>query len=557
MPSRITRRQAVLGLGAAGVVGGLSACTSAVRKPDGAAVFSHGVASGDPDQNSVVLWTRVNASAMVVKVYWEIAKDQHFTDIVMRNDTETDAGRDYTVKVIAQGLAAGETYYYRFLFGDQYSPVGRTRTLPVGHVDTLGIAVTSCSNYPFGYFNAYEAIAADRDIDVVLHLGDYIYEYGPDGYGGEIGKKLGRNHYPPKEIVTLSDYRDRHAQYKADVQSQAMHASHPLIPIWDDHESTNNPWMEGAQNHQSDSEGLWQDRKRASLRAYYEWMPIREPKAGGSREQYWRDFRFGDLASLVTLETRHTGRSKQIEYPDYREQLTSREAARRFMRDVVGAPERNMLSPAGENFTLNAIKKAESEDVRWHLLGNQIPMARTHAPNLPAGLFEKLDIDPSHPVGQHLERFQLLGQLDLPIYLDPWDGYPAARERFYNACEALGVRDLLVLTGDSHSFWANALYDDSGKPMGVEIGTAGISSPGDFIDFGPEGAALLDRELAAHNKEILWTDCTRNGYVRLVLNHNQAKAEYVSVSTVLAPRFKTSVFKQFTIEHRDGTLAYV
>ena len=299
MTTRISRRQALLG--ASSVLLVPAACTTTATR-DTADVFVHGVASGDPDATSVVLWTRISGFNSSVIVDWRIASDADFRNIVADGDFRTHAGRDYTVNVVADNLKSGTEYFYQFSVGTTLSSLGQTKTLPVGHVDKLAIAVATCSNYPFGFFNAYEDIANDEDIDLVVHLGDYIYEYDKNGYGGDAGKKIGRVHKPEHEIITLSDYRERHAQYKSDAGSRAMHGRHPLVVIWDDHETANNPWMGGAQNHQAD-EGDWQERRSASMTAYYEWMPIRAPEAGTPRENYWRHFKFGDLLSLVTLES--------------------------------------------------------------------------------------------------------------------------------------------------------------------------------------------------------------------------------------------------------------
>ncbi len=193
--------------------------------------------------------------------------------------------------------------------------------MPTGRLDRLGIALASCSNYAFGFFNAYDAIAKDPAIDFVLHTGDYIYEYGQDSWGGEVSRLIGREHQPAHEIVSLADYRMRHAQYKSDSGSRAMHAAHSLLACWDDHESANNPWTDGAQNHQPETEGDWAQRRAASIQAYFEWMPVREPEwleqKGRSRMQFWRGYSFGDLATLFTLETRHTARAKQIDYMEF------------------------------------------------------------------------------------------------------------------------------------------------------------------------------------------------------------------------------------------------
>ena len=214
-------------------------------------MFSHGVASGDPDQTSVVIWTRVSKSKIPVKVSWFVSTDPAFKQMESEGQFTTDEQRDYTVKIVVKDLNPGEMYFYKFEVKGVSSIVGQTRTLPVGHVNELNFAVATCANFPFGYFNAYDAIANDPTIDLVIHLGDYIYEYGIDGYGGETGKRLGRNHQPSHEILNLDDYRQRHAQYKADHGSLAMHARHPLVVIWDDHETANNPWMGGAKNHQT------------------------------------------------------------------------------------------------------------------------------------------------------------------------------------------------------------------------------------------------------------------------------------------------------------------
>jgi alkaline phosphatase D len=291
MTKRITRRQAVLGVSSTLLLP--AACSQNPIGPDERTrgVFAHGVASGDPGPSSVVIWTRVSGSKEPVAVDWYVASDSAMLNVVAHGQFTTDAQRDYTVKPIVDGLEPGKTYFYQFVVNDTTSPLGQTKTLPVGHLERLVLAVASCSNYPFGYFNAYEVIANDEEIDLVVHLGDYIYEYAAlASYGSSTGRRLGRKHKPGNETISLKDYRIRHAQYKGDPQSVAMHARHPLIVIWDDHESANNPWMEGAENHHS-REGDWYARRAASVQAFYEWMPIRDPGPGGSRLRYWRQHR--------------------------------------------------------------------------------------------------------------------------------------------------------------------------------------------------------------------------------------------------------------------------
>lgn len=252
MPVSISRRRAIAGMSGTLLLP-LGARTAAVDAREDS-TFAHGVASGDPDHDSVVLWTRVSGHSGEVSVEWEIARDPAFEERISGGFLSTSEARDHTVKVLAGGLAAGERYYYRFRTGDRLSPVGKARTMPQGEVDKLTFAVVSCSNYPFGYFNAYNAIALDESVDWVLHLGDYLYEYGIEGYGGDTGKTLGRSHDPAHEILSLADYRRRHAQYKSDAHSRQMHAAYSLLAIWDDHESANNPWMGGAENHQPETD---------------------------------------------------------------------------------------------------------------------------------------------------------------------------------------------------------------------------------------------------------------------------------------------------------------
>ncbi|HCI88075.1 MAG TPA: alkaline phosphatase [Gammaproteobacteria bacterium] len=427
--------------------------------------------------------------------------------------------------------------------------------MPAGPLAQLGIAIASCSNYPFGFFNAYEIIANDADIDFVLHLGDYLYEYGADGWGAAEGAAIGRAHAPAHEIVSLQDYRERHAQYKTDLGSRLMHAAHPLISTWDDHESTNNPWLGGAQNHQPDTEGDWRTRRDASLQAYFEWMPVRDPEPGLSRAELWRHFSFGDLASLTTLETRHTGRSEQIDYGDHLEAIDNEADRDRFLQDILGDSSRSLLSADMETFLANSLTRSLSESQPWRLIGNQIPVARTHVPDVANRLEQEAGRRYDSLPDSH-RLFSRLGQLDLPLYLDTWDGYPAARERFYQRCSAAGASDLIVLTGDSHAFWANELFNDSGRRMGVELGTAGITSPGDFEDYGPDGAAAFDRLVAEHNREVTWTDCTHRGFVKLVLTPDSATADYVVVDNVRSRQYGSSVLRSVDIVRRDGSLAF-
>jgi alkaline phosphatase D len=521
-------------------------------------MFRHGVASGDPDVESVVLWTRVEADGSTSKtVRWELARDPAFADIIAVGEVEARAENDFTVKALPRGLAPGAVYFYRFSADGEFSPTGRTRILPVGHVERLGIALVSCSNYCFGFFNAYDAIAKDSAIDIVLHTGDYIYEYGHDGWGDDVANTIGRRHEPANEIVTLSDYRTRHAQYKRDAGSQAMLAAHPLIACWDDHEVANNPWVGGAQNHQPDTEGDYATRRAAALQAYYEWTPIREPAPGRTRAEFWRAYAFGDLATIVTLETRHTGRGQQVDYSEWYSRIQTRADRDAFMRDVIGEPVRAMLSPAMEARLRESLGASLAAGQPWRLLGNASPMARMLVPDV-----EALGVDRSRhrngaALGQSPDLFWT-GKWNLPFYTDTWDGYPAARERLYQLCAEVGVRDLLVLTGDSHSFWMNRLFDEREQAMGLELGTAGVTSPGDFVDSGwdAETAERLDRIFENELGEVVWTDNMHQGYVRVVLGRENARADFVAVDTNLVAAYRANILRSTSIVRRGGTLEF-
>ncbi|GAA6136287.1 alkaline phosphatase [Arenicella sp. 4NH20-0111] len=511
--------------------------------------YRHGVASGDPASDSVVLWTRLSVASTNsdANVSWELAESPDFNSLVAQGDCLTNKEKDFTVKVIPSRLNPGTTYYYRFVFRGSPSPVGRTKTLPTGRVEKYGVALASCSNFAFGYFNAYDAIAKDTNVDLVLHTGDYIYEYGAQGWGSEVAQKLNRVHEPAHETITLDDYRTRHAQYKTDKGSQAMHAAHPLVSCWDDHESANNPWLSGAQNHQTKTEGEWTDRRAASVQAYYEWMPIRDPKSMDERLAFSRAYKIGDLADLVTLETRHTARAEQINYLNYTDKINSIEDANRFKSMIIGAPGREMLSRRTEQLVKDTFTSTQHRP--WRLLGNASPIARMLVPDI-----NKLKIledeRPEQLETKAAKALKWKAKYNLPFYTDTWDGYPWARQKFYEACQSVDATDLIFLTGDSHSFWMNQLNDDHGTPMGIELGTAGITSPGDFIESGYSGdvARKLDRAFESQLDEVVWTDNFHQGYVRLNLTQSNAKTSFIAISTVEETNYTISTLKETVIE---------
>ncbi len=552
---KFNRRQTLLGLSASTLLPAGCATTGGFGQTFATERYQHGVASGDPRSDSIVLWTRVSGLTDAIDVRWQLAGDPMMQRVIASGSVSATPENDYTAKAIATHLTPGATYYYQFTAGSDRSPVGRTKTLPVGPVDEVVLAIVSCSNYPFGYFNGYEAIADDPDVDLVVHLGDYIYEYDIDGYGGTEGKRLGRMHEPAHEIVTLADYRQRHAQYKSEPGALAMHATHPFIHTWDDHESTNNSWTDGAENHQAD-EGEWRQRKSNSLRAYYEWMPIRRPGAGRTPEQSWSHYRFGDLASLITLESRLTARSKQISFADHRDALADPEAAARFYSDVVGAEDRRLLSAELEAYLGSALSESVSAGRPWRILANQTILADVRMPDIDEPTFRDRSSALPDSLQPWLKDLTALGKLGLPGNMDAWDGYPAARNRLYKIATDSGATDLLVVTGDTHTFWQNQLFDKDGTRMGVELGTSAITSPRGFWQLGDAAMERFDQLNAARNDSVVWSDGSRRGFIRLSLTPEAARADFKALSDIGSRNYRVSDHRSVRIRRRDNTLVY-
>ncbi len=553
----ITRRAALT----TGLAAGAASCASSptmtpysanTERTGGA--FAHGVASGDPGPTSVVIWTRLSPPETMnetrATVVWETAADADFTDMRGKGEAETGSSRDWTVKVELADLEPGATYYYRFRMGDAYSAVGRTRTLPAGAVESARFAVVSCSNYPFGYFNVYDLISREDDLNAVLHLGDYIYEYGRDSYGGDAGRALSREHDPAHECLTLADYRRRHAQYKADPSSQAMHARHPLIPIWDDHETSNDSWKEGAQNHDPETEGDWNARRRAALQAYYEWMPVREPN--GSPEAFFRSFSFGDLLTIAAVETRLMARARQFEYSEVVPTLKSQEDIARFRDEILWDESREMLGAAQIGFLEQAMRGSERSGQPWRLIANQIIMAKVIAPDLSERVTEE-DIISLEEQWDQARAFVEFSKLGLPTNLDAWDGYPAARERFYDLARENGGDGMIVVTGDTHTWWANDLTTKDGAAAGVELGVSSVTSPSPYRpEFlggkGADYALLTNRE----NKDVRYLSGASHGFIELTINRDNARAQFRAVDTIESPNYNAYTQAAFDIDKKDG-----
>lgn len=546
--TRLTRRGA-LGLGMAGL--GAAACTTTAPAGPaytGRAAFSHGVASGDPTQTAVVLWTRVSPEADgPVPVGWALSRDSAFKDVVKRGTVTTGPERDYTVKVDVDGLKPGQMYYYWFTVGQTASPGGVTRTLPEKGTADYRMAVVSCSNWPFGFFNAYREIAkrgSKGGIDAVIHLGDYIYEYGVAGYGGVMGKQLGRNHEPTHEIVTLADYRARHAQYKSDPDLQAAHAIAPWFCTWDDHESTNNSYRTGAENHQPETEGDWSVRKAAAVQAYLEWMPVREPVPGRAREAIWRKFDIGDLATLFLLESRLVGRGEDLTFDEiFMAPDVDRPPIIEALKAKINDPARTMLGPEQEAWLAEGLKQSAQAGKKWQVLGNQVTMAKVKMPDLQ----KYLPADKYATVSPGAKRFYATARWGFEWNPDAWSGFPAARERLYASAKAAKAR-LVTLTGDTHTAWANELHDSSGQKRGVEFGCTSVTSngAGDNLPF-----EELNWMMPEANDEVLYYNAFSKGFTLLTLKADLVEAEFIKVSTIKSRDFFASTDAKFIARENE------
>jgi len=370
MTVNISRRELIqkslFGLGALSLTVGMTGCNDSSDNETSSlkVSFEHGVASGDPLQDRVILWTRLtpNETSARLQVTWELALDQQFKQIIKTDKVTTSASQDFTVKVDATGLRADTSYYYRFIFGNKISPIGQTKTLPIS-TSKVSFAVCSCSNYPAGYFYVYREIAK-QNVDVVIHLGDYIYEYGADGYATEDAAKLGRTLAADnnKEIIKLDDYRKRYALYRKDQDLQAAHQRHPFIVIWDDHELTNDTWKNGAENHQA-NEGSFLERKLAALQAYFEWMPIRP--VDDQHVKIYRQFDFGNLVQLTMLDTRIVARDQQLDYANYLT-ATGIDVAK-FQADLT-SPTRTLMGFEQRDWLLG---KLQQSNATWNVLDSK------------------------------------------------------------------------------------------------------------------------------------------------------------------------------------------
>lgn len=488
----------------------LFACTTS-EKPDSGrpATFTHGVASGDPDSVSVVLWTRaVPEDSSSLTIAWEVSETDDFGEVIRKGTVTSDEASDYTFKVIADSLKPGTRYYYRFVSGDSLSATGRTRTAPSGTTKDVRFAVASCSNFEWGYFNAYDRMADIEDLDAVLHLGDYIYEYGIGTYGDTT---LGRLHDPAHEILTVEDYRTRYAQYRSDPDLQRLHRVHPFITIWDDHEIANNAYVTGAQNHQEE-EGEYMERRATARQVYYEWMPVRE------QNDLYRAFRFGNLVDLLMLDERLAGRSEQVESPASEDYADS---------------TRSMLGKVQYDWLEDQLRDSRT---RWQVIGNQV-------------IFSYLNWSDS----------------GVTRNMDAWDGYPAEQGRLAGLFRELD-KNIIIVTGDTHSSWAFEVVTDpfSGYDpenaegaLAIEFGVTSINSANSNESYPDEAVREREKIITGPpvNPHLKYSNLREHGFLLLHLEADQGRAEFHFVETVKEPDDESYVEEVFYFNAGENNLS--
>lgn len=599
---KLNRRQFLTSVSAAASSAALlPGCTSPIDQPS--VSFDHGVASGDPLSDSVILWTRVTPTTETpqdaINVVWQVSTQPNFNNIVFEDSVSTSAERDYTVKIDVKALKPNTTYYYRFNVGQTLSPVGQTKTLPEGDIDSAKFAVVSCSNFGFGYFNVYEEISKQDDLVAVVHLGDYIYEYNVEKYNDPdlVGQQ--RKLLPPGELLVLDDYRQRYSLYRRDPSLQKLHAKTPFICVWDDHELANDAWMGGAENHQPD-EGDWEQRKAYAIQAYREWLPIRDPENNENTAITYRNFKIGNLADLIMLDTRVIGRDKPI---DYLQEMIWRQIPFDVSSVSTGGPgvpvlsadqmakvdpthiqmitvpfdlTKNPPTPILDWETITALDPKnlpagwaflpDAKQVREKLLNNSQRNLLGKAQE--AWLENTLDESKQRGatwqiLGQQvltgevlipdvrdilsgkasipaniINAIILLGQMGIPFNTDAWDGYNVARQRYLQLLKNHAV-NAISLAGDTHNAWAfDLIPDGESESVAVEFATSSVSSPGMENYISTTSPEQLSERLVKINKNLRYQNSHQRGWMLLELTPEAAINQWQFVSTVKTKEYQ-------------------
>jgi len=460
------------------------------------APFYHGVASGDPTETSAIIWTKVTLDKDTTTAYieWEVSNSQDFKEVIRKGKILTAEQYDFTIKPDVTGLEPNTRYYYRFFYEDKSSITGQFKTLP-RNAKKLDIAFASCSNYEWGFFNNYRFIAEDTTVDLVVHLGDYIYEYGIGVYGDTT---LGRLNVPEYEIKTLDDYRTRYSLYRLDEDLMKAHQMKAFVTTWDDHESANNSYDEGAQNHQEETEGSWSDRSLAARQAYYEWLPVRKH----GNDPLYRSFSVGKLINLIVLDTRLGGRTVQKDMNDPGYQDSS--------RTILGKEQHQWL-----------MENLESEHT-WKIIGNQVPFGPMYLPDSVRGI----------------------------KYMDGWDGYPYEQKRVQETLKE--TDNVVIVTGDFHrSFALENNPEGENQPennVAVEFVVTSITSANADEYNSTEEVKRQNDMYLSYNRHMKYANSADHGFLILHIDEKQVRAEFVYASTVHKPEASASEGKSFVVK---------
>ncbi len=508
--------------------------------------FNYGVASFDPSSFGVIIWSRFNTAN--VEIIWEVSTQSDFNNILRTGKITTEDSRDNTLAIELTELDPDQKLYYRFISttDNSISVVGETITLPTDATQAK-LAVCSCSNYQAGLFNVYDAMA-NSDADIIVHLGDYFYEYGAGGYGStEENAFLNRFHEPAGEIISLDDYRTRYKQYRSDASLQLAHQKKPFICVWDDHEIANDTYKEGAENHDEATEGSFEIRKQNALQAYSEFLPFSRIAADDNSIIY-RSVNIGNLVNLILMDTRLIGRDKQLNIGDYYtatgfDALAFQTALTDPNRSIVGVTQRDWI-----------ISELNSSSAKWQVLGQQVLMGKMNIPvelltafgseNFGAILTELVTIklrllnnDPSLSA-EEIARVTTV----IPYNLDAWDGYPIDREIIYSA---LNGKKIVTFAGDTHNAWQNTLTSENGTEVGIELATSSISSPGFETYLGanssPELIAGFQEALVALIDGLNYFDASRRGYMMTTFTTTDVTSEWIFVDTLLSESYSTEI----------------
>jgi alkaline phosphatase D len=531
--------------------------------PEGTFGFLEGVASFDPAQDKVILWSRYTPATNETgspSIILDVSKDSNFSNVVVSETVEVDTTSDFTIHVDVANLEANTKYYYRFRNErtSAVSIIGETKTLPTpGQVSEVKLAVVSCSNFQAGLFNTYGAVA-ESDADIVVHLGDYIYEYGAGGYGtNEQTATLNRVHNPGGEIISIDDYRARYRQYRGDAQLQRAHQLKPFICVWDDHEITNDAYKDGAENHQP-NEGDYNTRKANALQVWHEYLPARV----SDNAKIYRNFNIGGIVNLMMLDTRIVGRDKQLSYADY---FTAQGLDSNAFVQAWQNPARTLLGSEQRNWLINTLA---SSTASFNVIGSQVLMAKIWIPaellvltaqiesqGATAGLLQqynalvtelvtiKTKILTQQPVtAQERARVETV----LPYNLDAWDGYPAEREAIYAAAAG---KKLVAIAGDTHNAWSSKLTNVSGQTVGQEFATPSVSSPGFEAVFGSNPSVIqgFEQSNTLLVDDLEYVDASKRGFLLCTFSASQAKAEWKYISTLITVNTSTTIGKTITI----------